>query len=74
LIKSYEVPLDPENSEALSGPLTQRIWDEITGIQVSLASTESDGLYDDFRLEKFHIRGPLSYNEGRLILIMERTI
>jgi branched-chain amino acid aminotransferase len=29
----YEVPLDPKNPDAVAGPLTQRVWDTIVGIQ-----------------------------------------
>ena len=29
----YEVPLDPSNPDAVAGPLTQRVWDTIVGIQ-----------------------------------------
>ena len=32
--REYVVPLDTEDPSAVAGPLTQRMWDEITGIQV----------------------------------------
>ena len=32
--KNYDVPLDRDNADAVAGKLTQRVWDEITGIQV----------------------------------------